>query len=239
MEISNVPVRLTAEPDELRTTPSGKQVVSFSAAYNWRTRTDGGFTDVETTFFRATLWGEDGAAEFASLGLKKGDRLRVSGRWSRNPWVAKDGKTRVGNNLTVTAVCPSSCVVGGTSVRPDDHRYKNGAIVRLQGGDSGRCDNFPPIAPYTDGVTYAHSHAALRQSGEPVVTSFRSGGPRSFPRNDGTYTEGHGIHVDRGSRDQLSTDIHVVHACGGIRRHGVQVCSTKPYLTGPVQHGVR
>ena len=107
MEINNVPVRLTAEPDELRTTPSGKQVVSFSAAYNWRTRTDGGFTDVETTFFRATLWGEDGAAEFAALGLKKGDRLRVSGRWSKNPWVAKDGKTRIGNNLTVTAVSVS------------------------------------------------------------------------------------------------------------------------------------
>ncbi len=107
MEINNVSVRLTAEPDELRTTPSGKQVVSFSAAYNWRTRTDGGFTDVETTFFRATLWGEDGAAEFASLGLKKGDRLRVSGRWSKNPWVAKDGKTRVGNNLTVTSVAVS------------------------------------------------------------------------------------------------------------------------------------
>jgi len=107
MEINNVPVRLTAEPDELRMTPSGKAVVSFSAAYNWRTRTDGGFTDVETTFFRCTLWGEDGAAEFAALGLKKGDRLRVSGRWSKNPWVAKDGKTRIGNNLTVTAVSVS------------------------------------------------------------------------------------------------------------------------------------
>ena len=107
MEINNVPVRLTAEPDELRTTPSGKQVVSFSAAYNWRTRTDGGFTDVETTFFRATLWGEDGAAQFAALGLRKGDRLRVSGRWSKNPWLAKDGKTRIGNNLTVTAVSVS------------------------------------------------------------------------------------------------------------------------------------
>jgi single-strand DNA-binding protein len=107
MEIHNVPVRLTAEPDELRTIPSGKQVVSFNAAYNWRTRTDDSFTDVETTFFRCTLWGEDGAAEFAELGLKKGDRLRVSGRWSKNPWVAKDGKTRIGNNLTVTAVSVS------------------------------------------------------------------------------------------------------------------------------------
>ena len=107
MEINNVAVRLTAEPDELRTTPSGKQVVSFGVAYNWRTRTDGGFKDVETTFFRCTLWGEDGAAEFAALRLKKGDRLRVSGRWSKNPWLAKDGKTRIGNNLTVTAVSVS------------------------------------------------------------------------------------------------------------------------------------
>ncbi len=107
MEINNVAVRLTAEPDELRTTPSGKQVVSFSAAYNWRTRTDAGFKDVETTFFRCTLWGEDGAAEFAALGLKKGDRLRVSGRWSKNPWRAKDGKTRIGDNLTITAVSVS------------------------------------------------------------------------------------------------------------------------------------
>jgi single-strand DNA-binding protein len=107
MEINNVPVRLTAEPDELRTTPSGKQVVSFSAAYNWRTRTDAGFKDVETTFFRCTLWGEDGAAEFAELGLRKGDRLRVSGRWAKNPWRAKDGKTRIGDNLTVTAVSVS------------------------------------------------------------------------------------------------------------------------------------
>jgi hypothetical protein len=35
------------------------------------------------------------------------DRLRVSGRWSKNPWLAKDGKTRIGNNLTVTAVSVS------------------------------------------------------------------------------------------------------------------------------------
>jgi single-stranded DNA-binding protein len=41
--------------------------VSFSAAYNWRTRTDGGFKDVDTTFFRCTLWGEDGAGEITVL----------------------------------------------------------------------------------------------------------------------------------------------------------------------------
>ncbi len=76
MEINNVAVRLTAEPDELRTTPSGKQVVSFSAAYNWRTRTDGGFTDVETTFFRCTLWAK---TERPSSQLSDSARATVSG----------------------------------------------------------------------------------------------------------------------------------------------------------------
>ena len=104
MEINNVPVRLTADPDELRTTQGGKQVVSFNAAYNWRTRTDDGYADVGTTFFRCTLWDEDGAAEFAKLGLSRGARLRVSGRWSKKPWRAKDGTERIGDNLTVTAV---------------------------------------------------------------------------------------------------------------------------------------
>ena len=104
MEINNVPVRLTADPDELRTTQGGKQVVSFNVAYNWRTRTDDGYADVGTTFFRCTLWGEDGAAEFAELGLCKGARLRVSGRWAKKPWVDRDGKARIGDNLTVSAV---------------------------------------------------------------------------------------------------------------------------------------
>ena len=104
MEIKNVPVRLTADPDELRITQGGKQVVSFSVAYNWRTCTDDGFSDVETTFFRCTLWGEDGAAEFAKHGLARGARLRVSGRWSKKPSRAKDGTERMGDNLTVTAV---------------------------------------------------------------------------------------------------------------------------------------
>ena len=47
MEISNVSVRLTAVPDELHTTPGGKQVVSFGAAYNSgprQSRRDSGLT---------------------------------------------------------------------------------------------------------------------------------------------------------------------------------------------------
>lgn len=107
MEITNVPVRLTADPDELRSTPSGKLVISFPVAYNWRTKTEGGFTDVATTYLRATLWEEDGAAAFAELGLRKGALIRVSGRWSKNRWTGNDGQSRVGDNLTVTAVSVS------------------------------------------------------------------------------------------------------------------------------------
>lgn len=107
MEINDVPVRLTADPDEPKTTAKGKLVVGFNAAYNWRNRTSDGFADVDTTFFRCTLWEEDGAAEFAALGLRKGSLVRVTGRWSKNRWTANDGKARIGDNLTVTAVSVS------------------------------------------------------------------------------------------------------------------------------------
>lgn len=103
------------------------------------------------------------------------------------PWHSEDnGLTEVDPKSDVS---PLSCADGGTSVGPNDDRYKSGAIVRVQGGDSGRCDNFP-IAAYTDGVTYAHSHAALRQSGELVVTSFRTGGPAPFHSTMGRAPKG-------------------------------------------------
>jgi single stranded DNA-binding protein len=107
MEINNVPVRLTADPDEVATTKNGKRVVTFNVAYNWRTRTQDGFTDVATTFFRCTLWEEDGADELAGLNLRKGALVRVSGRWSKSRWTDRDGKARIGDNLTVTAVSVS------------------------------------------------------------------------------------------------------------------------------------
>lgn len=119
MEINNAPVRLTADPEKLKTTANGKLFVTFSVAYNWRTRTNDGFSDVDTTFFRCTVWEEEGASEFAALGLRKGALLRVSGRWAKNRWTTNGGQARIGNNLTVTAVAISQSTEISRPETPD------------------------------------------------------------------------------------------------------------------------
>jgi single stranded DNA-binding protein len=105
MQITDVPVRLTADPEELKTTSNGKQVLSFNAAHNWRNRDES--DDVDTTYFRCTAWEEDGAADIAALDLTKGALVRVSGRWSKRKWTGKDGQTRTDDELTVTSVSVS------------------------------------------------------------------------------------------------------------------------------------
>src|SRR3954447_17325364 len=107
MEITNVPVRLSGDPEPVTTHTDGKVVVNFNAAYNWRARVGDQFADVDVTFFRCTLWEEAGASEFTALGIRKGALVRVSGRWTRNRWTDRNGQSRIGDNLTVTAVSVS------------------------------------------------------------------------------------------------------------------------------------
>ena len=95
--------RLTKAP-ELRKTTSGKLVTRFDLAHNFRERAGKDFNDVATTFFSASVWEEDGAAEVAELGLTKGSRVSVDGVWSKRSWTTKDGERRINDVLTVTKV---------------------------------------------------------------------------------------------------------------------------------------
>ncbi|MEX2033425.1 MAG: single-stranded DNA-binding protein [Candidatus Colwellbacteria bacterium] len=83
--------RLTADP-ELRTTPGGAHVVSFSVATNrvW-TDKNGGRRE-ETEFHNVVAWGRQ--AEVVSQFLKKGGLILVEGRLQTRSWEGKDGQTR-------------------------------------------------------------------------------------------------------------------------------------------------
>lgn len=83
--------RLTQDP-ELRTTPSGTHVVSFSVATNrnW-TDKDGGRRE-ETEFHNVVAWGRQ--ADVVSQFLKKGSLILVEGRLQTRTWEGKDGQTR-------------------------------------------------------------------------------------------------------------------------------------------------
>lgn len=82
--------RLTHDP-ELRETPSGVRVVSFSLAvdHDYVSRETG---ERGVDFIDIVAW--RGAAEFVSKYFSKGQMAVVSGRLQIRPWTDKDGNKR-------------------------------------------------------------------------------------------------------------------------------------------------
>ena len=78
---------------ELRYTPQGTPVCSFSLATNERRkdRNTGENNDI-TTWFRVTLWGRQ--AETASQYLSRGRSVYIEGRLRVEEWTDRDGKPR-------------------------------------------------------------------------------------------------------------------------------------------------
>jgi single-strand DNA-binding protein len=77
---------------ELRYTPQGTPVCSFTLATNERRKDRAGENQDVTTWFRVTLWGRQ--AETASQYLSKGRPVYVEGRLRVEEWTDKDGKQR-------------------------------------------------------------------------------------------------------------------------------------------------
>jgi len=77
---------------ELRYTPQGTPVCSFSLATNERRKDKTGEMQDQTTWFRVTLWGRQ--AETASQYLSKGRPVYIEGRLRVEEWTDRDGKPR-------------------------------------------------------------------------------------------------------------------------------------------------
>lgn len=79
---------LTRDP-ELRTTPSGQAVCSFSLAVNRAWQDQSGQTQEAVDYFDITAWGKLG--ELVNQYLSKGRKCLVMGRLSQRSW-EKDGQ---------------------------------------------------------------------------------------------------------------------------------------------------
>lgn len=77
---------------ELRYTPQGTPVCSFTMATNERRKDKTGEMQDHTTWFRITLWGRQ--AETASQYLTKGRPVYIEGRLRVEEWTDRDGKPR-------------------------------------------------------------------------------------------------------------------------------------------------
>ncbi len=83
---------------EMRYTPNGKAVKSFSVATNRRYNTASGETREETDWFRINAWGKQ--AEQCNQFLTKGRQVYVEGRLHARTWEGQDGQTRTSLEVT-------------------------------------------------------------------------------------------------------------------------------------------
>lgn len=105
--------RLTKDP-ELRVTPSGISVCSFSLACDGRRNADG---TTNTLFLDCVAWRSQ--AEFVSTYLRKGSMVIVEGSLQARDWTTNDGQKR----RTVELVADQVHSCGGRSERTDDPAY--------------------------------------------------------------------------------------------------------------------
>ena len=87
--------RLTADP-ELKTTPSGKAVTTFSIAVN--RRGGGNQQEQKADFFTVTAW--RGTAEFITRYFRKGQSICVCGVLENRSWTDERGNTHHATNIT-------------------------------------------------------------------------------------------------------------------------------------------
>jgi len=94
---------------EMRYTPSGQAVTSFSVATNRQYTNNNGETVKETIWFRVSAWGKQ--AETCNQYVKKGSKVLVEGRLTADPatggprvWTAQDGSTRASFEVSAGTV---------------------------------------------------------------------------------------------------------------------------------------
>ncbi|MDQ1737768.1 MAG: single-strand DNA-binding protein [Pseudonocardiales bacterium] len=114
---------LTADP-ELRFTPSGAAVASFTVASTPRTfdRQSNEWKDGEALFLRCSIWRQ--AAENVAESLTRGMRVVVQGRLQQRSFETREGEKRTVIEMQVDEVGPSL-------------RYATAKVNRTQRGSSG------------------------------------------------------------------------------------------------------
>ena len=94
---------------EMRYTPSGQAVTSFSVATNRQYSNNNGETVKETIWFRVSAWGKTG--ETCNQYLKKGSKVLIEGRLTADPatggpriWNGQDGSPRASFEVSAQTV---------------------------------------------------------------------------------------------------------------------------------------
>jgi single-strand DNA-binding protein len=127
---------------ELRYTPQGTAVCSFTMATNEKRKDKNGMQQDFTTWFRITVWGKQ--AETVSKYLSKGRSVYVEGRLHIEEWQDRDGKQRYTLEVNATDVhfIDSASGAGGEGIP-----VRAGAAAAQGAGNSQRITAGNRVSP--------------------------------------------------------------------------------------------
>ena len=128
---------LTRDPD-LRSTPGGASVCSFSVAVNRTYRGTDGENKEEVSYIDCTALGKLG--EMISQYAKKGSGVLVSGRLSQRTWEDKNGG---GKRSRVEIVVEDFNFIGGSSNRVDNSNSSYSSSYSSSDTQSEAPDDIP------------------------------------------------------------------------------------------------
>jgi single-strand DNA-binding protein len=134
---------LTADP-ELRFTPSGAAVASFTVASTPRTldRATNEWKDGDALFLRCSIWRQ--AAENVAESLTRGTRVIVQGRLVSRSYEDREGQKRTVNELQVDEIGPS--LTWATAKVTRASRQGGGGFGGQQSGGGGNAPANDPWA---------------------------------------------------------------------------------------------
>ena len=133
--------RLTADP-ELKTTPSGISVTSFTIAVNRRFGAKGTAEDPQADFFNVTAWRQ--TAEFITKYFRKASSICVMGSIQTRTWIDQQGMKRFATEIVadeaffVDAKSESPLAVQQAAAMYSQNAYGQGAPM----GQSYMPDNY-------------------------------------------------------------------------------------------------
>ena len=120
---------LGSEP-EMRFTPNGRPVTSFSVATNWRYTTSDGERNEEMEWFTVVTWGR--LAEQCNQFLTKGRLVYVEGRLRMHTWEGQDGQRRYRNEIVADRV--SFLDRQAVAPLPEEKVEEGGIEEKVEGG---------------------------------------------------------------------------------------------------------
>lgn len=130
---------LTRDP-ELRTTPNGAQVCSFSVAVNRVYRDANGNNQESVSYLDCVAWGR--LAETIAQYAKKGSGVLVSGRLEQRSWEDKQSGQK---RSRVEIIAEDFNFIG--SRNDNSNNYNNGGFSNSAPTDNGSTSNSGDVAP--------------------------------------------------------------------------------------------